>query len=483
MALFNQDPPGQPIQVNAPYTPMLNAMRLNYRSQTEFSFSTMNTRHQLQYIHPLGRPAIDDKQGGFALLPDIKALGYLYLALADVSTPGQFRLYFQLDPVDGSNIVNNPQVDWQYWSQGQWNYFNSSQEGSARIVEDSTYKLLDSGVVTFELPQLETQESRNNFTGDQHFWVRILIDSNAISGGEHAKYSRLRAIYAQGVEVELISGEYHPSHFEQPLPADSIKELVQSNDNIESILQPYASYGGKPTETPEKMIIRASERLRHKNRAINAWDYERLVLGEFPELFFTRCFRPDVSSNVSTNDTATEERVDVAMVVVPINHDPDILQPKVPLYLKRKIQRYLSSVSPYGVITKIVDPVYDEIQIELYAKISADYDIERIESLLNQQIIDHLTPWNNSNESGGGLANDIYLTELATVLEHQTALEQVYVIRAFRGTKLCGDIITPENAQGILVPAREHRITLFSRDTPIFEGIEKWRLELDFIIS
>ena len=489
-----------PIEVQQPYTPLLDSLLLNYASKAEFNLANADDQNQLQHIHPLGRPLVQGNEtNDIALLPKFDALGYLYIGLSQVTAPGQFRIYVELDPVDGSNINSTPLVDWHYLSDSGWTFFETSSPGSARIIEDSTYKLLDSGVVTFELPELEMG---TNFTGDDRFWIRLSIAESSINQNNtdesnYALYSRIRAIYAQGVEVELVGLENDASHFNQPLPAQSITSLVVPEPKIDTVLQYYPSFGGKSAELDSALATRASERLRHKNRALTAWDYEHLILAEFPEIFQVRCFPNTLviqSQRQSSSQSISENQAQVALVVVPVNHNPDILQPKVPLYLKRKIERYVEQVAPLAVTTQVLDPTYEQVEFDMFAKISPDFDIESMEGELNQLIIDYMTPWNGVGLSNQLLEKEIYLTGLSAVLERHPAVEGIYImganqsqangeIKHYGGKNNSKNKITPSVPAAILVPALIHNIRLFNIDIPILEGIEKWRMELDFKVS
>ena len=58
---------------------------------------------------------------------------------------------------------------------------------------------------------------------------------------------------------------------------------------IKSVEQPYASFNGKLPEEGNDYYRRVSERLRHKNRPITIWDFERIVLEEFPSVYKLKC--------------------------------------------------------------------------------------------------------------------------------------------------------------------------------------------------
>src|SRR5581483_3887371 len=94
--------------------------------------------------------------------------------------------------------------------------------------------------------------------------------------------SRLIDVAANAVEVQFIDQGNDPGHLETPLPPGKIAKLKNGLAAVKGVKQPYASFGGKPVERSDALSLRASERLRHKNRAIAGWDYERIILEAFP---------------------------------------------------------------------------------------------------------------------------------------------------------------------------------------------------------
>ena len=192
----------QPLLLLPPYTPVLDKMTINYHCQANFDMaqdSVVEARPELgalsaRHIHPLGRPKVPIVSGNFALLPKFEMGGYLYIGISDLSLPGQLRLYFQMDPVDNSNVQDNPAIDWHYLTDQGWQFFDASSAESARIVEDSTFKLLDSGVVTFEFPELPFS---NNFIDPSCLWIRVSIAANSLTDDDdYARYSRIRGVYS-----------------------------------------------------------------------------------------------------------------------------------------------------------------------------------------------------------------------------------------------------------------------------------------------
>jgi len=463
------------VLVNQPYTPLLEKILIGYSSEVELNLQNLQqTRfHELKHIHPLGRPCVESAHSkNIALLPKLDELGYLYVGVANVKVPGQFRLYFQLEPVDGSNTTDSVTLDWSYLDNGQWTTFSRSQGGRlqsrGRIIEDSTFNLLDSGIVTFEVPEMKLAD---NFLGNDLFWIRISIEDQIQGTSDVAKYSRIKSIYAQGIEVVLESGPHHSSHYSQPLEANSINSQVSPDPQVSEILQPYPSFSAKESETPQALEIRAAERIRHKNRALTCWDYEHLVLAQFPELFMARCYRNDQTQVVE-------------VVVVPINHDPKVLQPKVPLFLKRRIQRYLSDISTTDIEVRVVDPVYEEVTFKITLNIVQDYDMDSAVAHLNQILIDYMTPWNKlAVQNSQSQSNTVYLTQVGMELERHPAVDIIYSLVGKVNDKLHSQSISPSSNAVILVPVADHEITLLNQISEIFEGVGQWKIEDDFVVS
>ncbi|WP_440056281.1 hypothetical protein ACSLBF_19420 (plasmid) [Pseudoalteromonas sp. T1lg65] len=464
-----------PILVNPPYTPTLDSLRLSYQTHSVTSPSQLvGNPIFVEQIAPVGRPTTQmTSQTLLSLLPKLEEFGYLYIALSQVTTPGQVRMYYQVDPVDGYNMGDNPSFVWQYYDAGQWHRFkredSQGQAAEGRILRDSTYDLLDSGLVVFYLPELSQSHAFNH---DGKLWIRAKVnhakdeaplDVNAT----YPVYSKLKGVFTQGLKVTLSSQGNAASHFQQPLPSESIGKLVLPNPNVDKIIQPFASFGAEIAETSVQFDRRVSERLQHRQRLLTAWDYEHFTLQSFPQLHSVRPVLQDGG---------------LSLVVVPLNHDVAVLQPKVPRYLKRQIRERVNAVAVPNLTVEVDDPNYVEVQLELIVKIDPLYDIQSTVIELNDIVVDALTPWNKLDKP---LQRTIYLASIAQVLETHPAVDMIQVIRATKGdhTLKHYSVISADNPHDILVPARNHKIALANTLGDVFEGIGKWEIELDFVVQ
>lgn len=177
------------------------------------------------------------------------------------------------------------------------------------------------------------------------------------------------------------------AHLDQPLPAGTITTSVEELPGIGTILQPMPSFGGRPRETPETYPARLSERLRHKERAVQPWDYERLVLERFPQLWMACALPARAAAGPSPGSTL------VVVVAGPQgNESADTSVPRAPGALLDSVHGFLAErASPFAAI-QVVNPVYVRVRVDaevLFRTGPQGGDIDR----LNQDLVAWLSPW------------------------------------------------------------------------------------------
>ena len=100
------------------------------------------------------------------------------------------------------------------------------------------------------------------------------------------------------------------------IAAQSIRGLVKPIKGIGPAVQPSPSFGGRSPESDRALYTRISERLRHKDRAVQMWDYERLVLERFPDISMVRVI-PARRPGAAAPDSAGPGHVRVVVVPGP----------------------------------------------------------------------------------------------------------------------------------------------------------------------
>ncbi|NJK31527.1 MAG: hypothetical protein HC927_03375, partial [Deltaproteobacteria bacterium] len=298
-------------RVNPPYTPTIKQLSVDYGTSLHLEVAAPGAVDELLHIHPFGTtPLGPDAQ---SLFPRHANAGELYIGLRDVAAPQNLSLLIQLAEGTSDPELDPAIVEWSYLDANRW--------VDCDVVFDSTRGLLNSGIVELQLPPVEPS---TRLPANLH-WLRVAVARNVESVCDTV------AIRTQAVTVQLVDRGNAAAHFEQPLPVGSITRLVKPDARIAAIEQPFTSFGGKPPERPEHLYTRVSERLRHKQRALTAWDYERLVLDRFSQIYKIKCFSGDEPG-----------RVEVIVIPDIRNALPgDPFAPKASTNLLADIQEYL----------------------------------------------------------------------------------------------------------------------------------------------
>ncbi len=203
--------------------------------------------------------------------------GQLFIGIKDVAALETVSLLFQF--AEGSAVDEDddpPPINWSYLNYNEWKPLPGTD-----LVRDSTFGFQATGIVAISLP--EDANDHHSIMTDGLFWLCASVSGNA------NRIPQLIAVMTQATEVAFQDNGNDRSHFDKALPAGSIGKLATPVQEISKVQQPFASFDGKAAEIGRQYYTRVSERLRHKHRAITAWDYEHLILDRFPGIYKVKC--------------------------------------------------------------------------------------------------------------------------------------------------------------------------------------------------
>lgn len=375
---------------NPPYTPQISRMVLNYSAQTTLSFEQHYEgkerliNNQFLHLHPMGWETISaDHSKQPALIPYYSAAGNLYIGVEAKYLQDTLSLYFYLreDSLPMTKIKKTG-LSWCYLAENRWHPFSQSQ-----ILDDSTHGFMTSGIVQLQVP--EQIDQNNSILPPGKFWFRVSADAGL------ERFCSLYSIYAQAIRLSY--SNQHGKKTTPNLPAFSIKRSRKQIAGIDSVLQIRPGFNGKEKENAHQFRTRASERLRHKNRAITAADYELLILENFPQVHKVKCF----ANLRSEQDPAQRIRAGhILIVVLPHLHQGGHANQKPSLsgHLIHEIQEFIRDFSASDVTISVENPVYEEVQVRCTIKLKTHLNGNRhsgryIEQI-NQALCAFLSPWN-----------------------------------------------------------------------------------------
>ena len=206
------------------------------------------------------------------------------------------------------------------------------------MLHDGTDGFKHSGLVTIALPDdAHCVESSPNAFGSQ-------VDTNK-TNRDTEEIEKIMSIATQAGSATFLNQENDLSHLTTSLPAASITELVHENANIDQIIQAYPSFlVGEAVKVNPVTIRESANDLDIKMDAITPWDYERLVLEQFPQIHRVKCIR-----NTDQNGTILPGYLTLVVIPKTIHYQlGNRYQPKVVRTDLLSIQKYISlSLSIY----------------------------------------------------------------------------------------------------------------------------------------
>ncbi|XXT24938.1 baseplate J/gp47 family protein [Sorangium sp. So ce429] len=469
-------------QVNPPYTPKLKSLTLDYASSLELRFDGAPRAaggtpvDRVFHVHPFGTcdGERERSSAGLPFLPEYENDGELYLGLRDLSPPQTVSILFQM--AEGSaNLDLPPQpVRFSYLSGDRWIAMEH------QLISDTTRGLINSGIVELALAPVEPS---TRLRGDL-YWIRAAVERDTRSLCDTI------AVHTQAVSATFVDHDNAPDHFGEPLPAGTITKLSSAIPQIAGVRQPDTSYGGRTAEGADTWATRVSERLRHKQRALTVWDYERLVLDRFPEIYRAKCVPATLG-----------EPGKVQVVVIPDvrNKLPaDPFEPKAPANLLADVREHLSARAPASASIAVVNAHYVAVRVRLGVRFRADGNDAYYTQRLNDDLNRFLAPWAYAEGADLAIGGRIYANSIVDFVERRPYVDFVAGIKLFRSddgesfqrvpppADGSGAFVGTTRPDAVLTTAREHLIDILREglfEETLLTGINFMRVELDFFIQ
>ena len=459
-------------QVDPPYTPCLKGLSVDYSASVELQPQALPPGSELLYVHPFGVSRIPAKSSASkppTLMPAYTAAGELYIGLADADLPQRLSLLVQLAEGTSNPDLEPGSLRWQILDGEQWTELT--------VRRDDTAGFLHSGIVVLDLPAVAP--SRWLPGGGLH-WLRVSIDRDPASVCDCVD------LHAQALMATRHDEVIDPHQESAPLPPGSIKALITTAARIAAIEQPYSSFGGRPAESAEHLDRRVSEGLRHRGRALAAWDYERLVLEEFGSRIHK------VKAIAGLGDGL------VKVIVIPDLRGAlpaDALAPKAPANLLEAIRRFLQARAPEAATVQVQNAVFLPVKIRLGVRFREGQEERFSRQRLAGDLVRFLSPWAYGEGAEIRIGDTIYATSIVVFADRLDYVDYVAQIRLFRldrngnPTREQDGMEASIQAPGpdtVLVSWREHQIDLISEigyDAQSFSGIGYMQIEFDFIVA
>jgi len=467
--------------IKPPLTPTVKSVSLAYTAADSIDLSVAPGPGQIakfRHVHPFGCCAPpagalnDDGKNDYAptILPvDDGKDGYLYIGIADLDFDAgrtvvlhfqfceQAAAEFRLEQDVSSTAIEDATISWHYLANDVWQPFDK------QAVVSYTNEFQCSGIVRIAIPVDITAENMLMPAG--MVWIRACASGAACDG-------LLVDVLAQAVNATRAGA---PT--ELPfLPPGGIAGFQKKTAQIKSVSQPYPSSRGSAAESTQQYRTRVSERLKHKQRASQPGDYERLALAEYPLLWQAKC----VTAN-SSRDYGLAGRVaagEVMLVVVQEPHQNGAMPPPLSKQMLAQIAAFLQQHASPSVRAIVVrNPVYRSVQVAIDVRFRSDRENGDFVPRLNAAISNCIAPWladgSLAETLGGGT---IYLEELKRQIADLPYVQEILSkqVQVFytdgagvpdTALNFVNGAATPDTPWTVFVPYTRHSIN--ASETPV----------------
>ena len=416
---------------NPPYVPTIESLSIYYSASANFNLNKNATTtedltivEQFFHLEPFGNYEVDRTKGSNTLLPTIENEGNLFIGVENINAPQTLSVLIQVAEGSANPKKEKQEVQWSYLSNDEWKDFNQYT-----LLSDTTNGLLTSGIIKFDIPRDIT--NANTRLDPLFYWIRASVekDSDAVCD--------IIDIRTQAISASFYDSDNDPKFLENALAAGTISKLLNANASVKKIEQPYASSNGKPPEKEKAFYTRVSERLRHKHRAINIWDYEHLILEKFPKVYKVKCINHARFDGTITNySEAAPGHVSLVIIANVQNKNAvDPLRPLASLDQLSEITTFIDAINPPCVVLHVKNPIYEEVKVDFKVKFHQGIDSGYYLTKLNEEIKFFLSPWASECATDIVFGGRIHKSVILNFVEERSYVDYVTCFKMYHIVK------------------------------------------------
>lgn len=441
---------------NDPFSPALNAISIDYRAEAGvfdldafhlFPYEEANVLElDLNRTVPTLLPKFEDEEGDVTS----EKQGNLFIGLEDLSPGNTLALLIQVAEATADPDLERAAISWHYLRDNQW----VRLEPDAQVLSDGTDGLIRSGIVELAIPY---DINRNNtILPSGQFWIKVSTPKRSAATSHtidiHPQSSKVTFVALEGNDLDRLSNQ---------LPKESIVEFVNETPAVKSLLQPYQSFGGNPKEKEDSFYNRVSEHLRHKGRAITLYDYERILLEAFPEIFRLKCVTHTRGRKGEDFDFELAP-MHVTVAVIPDLRQQDYadrLEPKFSVGALLEMGKYLRQYCSPFVQLQVLNPRYEQVTIEAKVKFKVGKSPEFYRQELKHAILNFLSPWASDEFDRISFGGEIFGSYLLNFMEQREYIDYItdFVMKDDKGREV--QEVTTRSTRSILVSG-QHTIQI-----------------------
>ncbi len=422
-----------------PYTPVIKSINLK---------CTLDETIQVEqafYQYPHGYKVIDTEK--FNLIPVTPFEGELYIGFKNLNQAQNLNVLMQVEEGSADPTLPHPEVSWSFLHDNIWNEFDQSQ------FKDGTKGLIQSGIVSFVSPSYDC--TQNTLLPAGQFWIKAGIRFN-----QSKAVCKIFSIHTQAVLAQFTDNGNDAASLGNNLPANTITQLFPKQASIKKVQQPYSSFGGRREEENKNLYTRTSERLRHKDRAVNAWDYEHIIAEEFHDIYKAKVL------NHSCLKIKGDEKLIISkpgeMIILVAGKTAAQSSSFKPLVSSSKLLEITEFITRHNspfVKVDVMNPLFEEIKVDTIVTFRPNIKDESFyERKLEIDIKRFLSPWAFEDGTEPEFGGSIYRAALLDFIEELPYINFVEKLDISHQNSITGDMATASSPASVLISAQSHNI-------------------------
>lgn len=416
-------------QPNIPYIPLVGGFVLNYNASQIYNFKEdMLQEYPLEcyYTTPFSTYKVYDNTDGLyanattlvnppqqepegiPLYPELTSEGNLLIPLQNLIFPAELSLYFELT-TDFPSALGANSLEYYYMSPDGWK--------ELPVVYDGTQNLNCSGIITFNLADDMTQSFPTLPAEFYYISISIAADST--------NYSLTSFLKTNGFQLVRTGTNYQHDTMVPQILADTITEPEQAIPQIESVVQPFPSFGGKAMETSKHKDIRVATRLTTKDRLITEQDYYRSIQLSFLDIYFSK-----IIYNKQTNETQV-----FLVKKVENSKDSNAFLPLVSACVEKEVLNYLEDRVSGLENLQVVNFEMKYVKVIGNFSVASGYSIGEVTKQVEEQLSIFMAPWIQTQQDQIEIDTGLTAAQIANFIKENKAISEVNSIELQLGTK------------------------------------------------
>lgn len=335
---------------NEPYAPSISDLSLNYKAhstlifnQSLFSENDFEQENSFYLISPFGVENTFSKNSVSknTIVKSFNYEGELILGFNTIKQSFQLNLLFEIVKSENQNYEFSRKIDWYYYSAEGWKLFNDGD-----MLYDQTMNLMKTGVLSFRAPS-DILATKNELD-ESNIFIK------ACSKNKTNQFSLIRSIRTNSVSASEVLNNSNQGESKH-IPPYSVEGFLNPIEGVLNMEQHLSAIRGKNKESDMDFYIRSSELLRHKNRPITKWDFEKFILSKFNWLSNVKC------SSINRGNHQLNIQL---LCIKKIEEHENIDNIKLSSAEKNEIKQYLEKyTSPFSKI-EVINPVFEDLWIK-----------------------------------------------------------------------------------------------------------------------